>query len=281
MDHGGGVGLGIRPPECHVVLRADRSLEADLDCASRGIERPPEAVGLLLREGDAVVEHGGHRRRHHGFELGAGAVVGEEDVAEVGGGIGIVERKEARERAGEGELERGVAEGAIERERREGPAGGELDQRGAVCGPEARGRGGGEEVEAGERQHAGAVGRQAHRAPELVLQHGEVGGEARGEVGVRARRRAGGGRGGERSDEQRAREEEGIGRHGRGRGGDGGGRAGGRIGIWSGVKQGGGGIWKRRGWAGRRGGGGRVPNGGRIFAAAARWSGRVRLLEVG
>jgi len=143
-------------------------------------------------------------------------------VAEVGGGVGVVEREEARERAGEGELEGGVPEGFVERERREGAAGGEVGHGGAVGGPEARGGGGGEEVEAGELERALAVVGQAHRAAELVLQHGEVGGEVGRQVGVRARR--GRRRGcGERRGEQRAREEreQGIGRHGRGRRGGG------------------------------------------------------------
>lgn len=108
-------------------------------------------------------------------------------MAEVGGGVRVVEREEARERGVEGELEGGVPEGGVERERREGGAGGELGHGGALCGPEARGGGGGEEVEAGELERAGAVGGQAHRAAELVLQHGEVGGEAGRQVGVRAR----------------------------------------------------------------------------------------------
>lgn len=186
MDHRGGVGLGVRPPECHVVLGAHGRLEADLDGASGRIERPAEAVGLRLRERDAVVEHGG-RRFGSGIEIGACAV-GEEDVPEVGGGVGVVESEEARERAGEGELEGGVPEGFVERERREGAAGGEVGHGGAVGGPEACGGGGGEEVEAGELERALAVVGQAHRAAELVLQHGEVGGEVGRQVGVRARR---------------------------------------------------------------------------------------------
>jgi hypothetical protein len=109
-------------------------------------------------------------------------------VPEVREGVGVVEREEARERSSEGELEGGVLEGFVERERRERAAGGEVGHGGAVGGPEARGGGGGEEVEAGELERALAFGGQAHRPAELVLQHGEVGGEVGRQIGVRARR---------------------------------------------------------------------------------------------
>lgn len=128
MNHARGVGLGIGPSKGHVVLGAHGGLEADLDLAGGGVERPAEAVGVGERE--AVVEHGGHGG---GGGVG-GAVGGEEDVAEVGGGVGVEEREQRRERAGEGEAERGVAEGGVERERGEGQRSAEGEEQGRRSG---------------------------------------------------------------------------------------------------------------------------------------------------
>lgn len=244
MDHGGRIGLGISPPERHVVLGAHGGLEADLDCAGGGIERPTETV-LVLGEREAVVEHGGNRLRRRrgrgdaGIIGGVGGGDGEEDVAEVGGSVGVEECEEGRERGGEGEQEGGVAEGGVERVGREGAARGEVGEGVPPRRPEARGGGGREEVEASEAQRAGAVVGEADRAAELVLQHGEVRGEGRGVVGVRAH----GGRRRRHQGPDRDREygeAEGGGGHGRGRGGG--------IEIWRGGGNAwSGGIWKRRG----------------------------------
>ncbi|KAF0889911.1 hypothetical protein E2562_033886 [Oryza meyeriana var. granulata] len=78
-------------------------------------------------------------------------------------------------------------------------------------------------------ERAGAVACEAHPIAELVLQHGEVRGEGRGEVGVRARSRRRRHQGPDRHRDYG--EEEGGGSHGCGHG----------IKIWRGGVRG---IWK-------------------------------------